>query len=113
MERIVDVRKIFDSVSEIWVLVDQHGTVLLASKALERFQAKLLPAVSEGVSIFGCIPQSWQSLAENVLSTLLHSNTPSILEASYPDADVKETHYEIKCTAIRVSGLSVSQIFIE
>jgi PAS domain S-box-containing protein len=113
MEWIVDARRIFDCVSGIWVLVDSAGKVVLVSKALEAFQTHDRPPVTEGASIFDSIPASWQSMAENVLSTLLQSDTPSILEASYKQPDGKETHYEIKCSAIRDPDSSPTQIFIE
>jgi PAS domain S-box-containing protein len=113
MQRTVDVRKIFDSVSEIWILVDSEGMVLLTSKHLERFQHLIHPPVAEGASLFDSIPGSWQQLARNVLSSLLHSNAPSSLEASYMQADEKETHFEIKCTGIRDNDGEVNQIFIE
>src|SRR5688500_17388497 len=113
MERIVDVRKVFDSVSEIWVLTDLEGKVLLTSKMMEKFPGIIHPPVLEGSSLFDSIPASWQQLSQDVLATLLHSRMPSTLEASYAHPDGKETHFEIKCTGIRDSEEEVRQIFIE
>lgn len=114
MERIVDVRKIFDSVSEIWVLADREGKVLLASDSVtEKFPGIIDRPVTEGSSVFDSMPPSWQPLARNVLETLLHTHMPSTLEAAYTYPDGKETHLEIKCTAIRDPQDGVSQIFIE
>jgi PAS domain S-box-containing protein len=113
IDRTVDVRKIFDSVSEIWILLDRNGKVLLTSKHLERFQHLIHPPILEGASLFDSIPESWQQLARNVLSSLLHSNSPSSLEASYAQGDDKEIYFEIKCTGVRDSDGEVSQIFIE
>jgi len=112
MDRIVDVRKIFDNVSEIWILVDNKGTVLVTSKHLEKFQNLIHPPIRQGALLFDSIPESWKPLAENVLSSILQSHIPSSLEASYVYPDEKEIHFEIKCTGIR-TGDSVSEIFIE
>src|SRR5688572_28766816 len=109
MDGIVDVRKIFDSVSEIWILVDRQGTVLLTSKHLDRFQHIIQPRIAEGVSLFDSIPESWQQLAKNVLTSLLHTNASSSLEASYSQEDDKETHFEIKCTSVRDNDGEVNQ----
>ena len=113
MERMVDVRKIFDSVSEIWILTDRKGKVLLVSKALDKFQGIAERPIVEGSSLFDSIPASWQQLSENVLATLLYSNVPSTLEANHTYPGGKEIHFEIKCTGIRDSEGSVSEIFIE
>src|SRR5687767_9636770 len=109
----VDVRKIFDSVSEIWIITDVEGTVLLTSKQLEKFKYIIQTTPVEGSSIFDSIPESWKDLAKNVLDTLLNSRSPSILEASYTTEEAKEIHFEIKCTGIRDENDHVSQIFIE
>ena len=108
-----DVRKIFNSVSEIWILVNIHGTVLLTSSHLGKFQRILSTPITEGSQIFDAIPDSWQSLAKNVLNTLLNSPTPSSLEGSYKTEEDKEIHFEIKCTGIRDADGQVSEIFIE
>jgi len=113
MDRTVDICRIFDSVSERWVLVDDKGKVLFASKHLEKFQDIIFPPVRVGASLFDSIPGSWQTLAQNVLATLHHSKAPSILETSYVHSDGKEIHFEIKCTAIRNHEEVVHQIFIE
>src|SRR5688572_28145079 len=110
MNRTVDVRNIFDSVSEIWILVDRSGTVLMMSRHLEKFKHIIDPPVKEGASLFDSIPASWRQLACNVLSSLPHSNAPSSLEASYSHGDDKETHFEIKCSAIRDSAGEVNQV---
>ena len=112
-EQLVDVRKIFDSVSEIWILVDFEGTVLLTSKYLERFQQFIHPPVVEGASIFDSIPESWQALARNVLATLTQSTAPSSLEVSHSVAEGKEVHFEVKCTGIRDEHNRVTQVFVE
>lgn len=106
-------RKMFNSVSEIWILVNIHGTVLLTSSHLGKFQRILSPPITEGSQIFDAIPDSWQSLAKNVLNTLLNSPTPSSLEVSYKTEEDKEIHFEIKCTGIRDADGQVSEIFIE
>ncbi len=108
----VHVRTIFNSVAEIWILVDTDGKVLLSSTQLDKFKHLLRHPVAEGTSLFNSIPESWNDLARNVLHTLLHSHTPSILETSYM-AEGKEIHFEIKSTAIRDPDHTVSQIFIE
>ncbi|MEX2234204.1 MAG: PAS domain-containing sensor histidine kinase [Cyclobacteriaceae bacterium] len=113
MDGMVDVRKIFDSVSEIWILVDRQGKVLLISKHLDLFQHVIQPRIVEGVSLFDSIPESWQQLAKNVLTSLLYTNASSTLEASYSQADDKETHFEIKCSGVRDNDGEVNQIFIE
>ena len=105
-------RTIFDNVSEIWVLTDPEGNVLLRSRHLEKFEHLLLHPLAEGSSVFDSIPDSWRDLAKNVLQTLPHSNAPSILEATH-FADGKEIHFEIKSTAIRGCDNKVSQVFIE
>ncbi|MGC1240635.1 MAG: PAS domain-containing sensor histidine kinase [Chryseosolibacter sp.] len=109
----VDVRKIFNSISEIWIVVNLEGKVLLTSKHLERFRHVIDPPIQEGSSIFDSIPESWQTLARNVQNTLLHAAAPSSLEASYTNVDGKEIHFEIKCTGIRDADDEVSHIFIE
>jgi PAS domain S-box-containing protein len=113
MDRLVDVRKIFDSVAEIWVLVDDKGNVLFTSKHVERFAHILRAPVAVGASIFDSIPESWKVLSQNVLTTLQYAKTPSTLEASYTDNASKDTHFEIKCTGIRNGDDTLEQIFIE
>jgi PAS domain S-box-containing protein len=109
----VDVRKIFDSVAEIWILVDQTGKVLMTSKHLEKFRRLIHPPLVVGASIFESIPPSWLQLSENILATLLESPAPYTLEASYDHPDGKVTHFEIKCTAIHSENGEVQHIFIE
>ncbi len=113
MGEIVHVRNVFDSVSEIWVLVDNAGTVLLTSKHLNRFDDVIKPPLQPGASVFDSIPDTWKAVANNVLSTLLHSTFPSVLEANYQHPDGRETHYEIKCTGLRDDDGVVRQVFIE
>ena len=113
MNTAVDVRKIFDSVAEIWLLVDHTGGVILKSKYVDEFSHLLSAPVTVGASIFSSIPESWQPLSENVLANLQHTASPSTLEASYIDDRGKETHFEIKCTSIPGDGGMLNQIFIE
>jgi PAS domain S-box-containing protein len=112
IDRMVDIRRIFDSVSEIWILLDRQGTVLLKSRHLDKFQ-HIVGSLSEGVQLMEVIPEDWRLLAENVLITLEYSRVPSVLEATFTDHDKKETHFEIKCTAIRGDDDELLQIFIE
>lgn len=109
----VDVRKIFNSISEIWIVADLDGRVLMTSRHLEKFRHVIDPPIQEGSSIFDSIPDSWQTLARNVQATLMHSQVPSSLEASYTNEEGKEIHFEIKCTGIRDADGAISQIFIE
>ena len=113
MDRPLDVRKIFDSVSEIWLLVDKTGKVMLTSKHLAKFQSFMPEPISEGSCIFNSIPEKWRPMAKNVLEALQRSNVPSVLEASHTDRRGKETHYEIKCTGIRSESGQVDEIFVE
>jgi PAS domain S-box-containing protein len=113
MNRIVDVRRIFDSVTEIWILADKDGVVLLKSGHLEKFQHVISPPIAEGVSLLDSIPANWRALAGNVLQTLQHSRVPSILEASYTDASGKETHFEVKATGMRDDAGELKEIFVE
>ena len=112
IDRLVDIRRIFDSVSEIWILLDRQGTVLLKSRHLDKFQHIVGP-LSEGVALMEVIPEDWRLLAENVLTTLEYSRVPSVLEATFTDHGQKDTHFEIKCTAIRGDNDELLQIFIE
>lgn len=109
----VDVRKIFNSISEIWIVADLDGRVLMTSRHLEKFGHVINPPIQEGSSVFDSIPDSWQTLARNVQATLMHSQVPSSLEASYTNDEGKEIHFEIKCTGIRDADGAISQIFIE
>ena len=113
MAEIADVRTIFKSVSEIWILVDNAGTVLLTSQYLEKFQHLIHPKIKEGASIFDSIPGSWQKFAKNVLSTLLQAQTLSSVEFSCTDEDNKETYFEVIGTGIRDSDGKVNQAFIK
>jgi PAS domain S-box-containing protein len=113
MEPIADVRTIFNSVSEIWILADSKGTILLTSNYLNNFQHLLKQPVREGASVFESIRDSWQGLAGNVYETLLFSSGPSTVEASYTNTEGKEVHFEVKCTAIRSDEGAISNIFIE
>src|SRR5688572_11567531 len=113
MNQFVDVRQVFDCVSEIWVLVDKNGKVLLTGKHLQRFQHMFGTPVLEGASLLDSIPKDWHRLAENVLNTLQDSRIPSVLEASYTDPAQRETHFEIKCTGLRGDDGVLQQIFIE
>lgn len=108
----IDARKIFDSVSEIWILTDHTGTVLLTSRYFEKFQQFIQPPVKEGASLFDSLTEAWQPLARNVLKTLLHTDLPSVLEASHTSAG-RETHFEVKCTGLPNDQGEVTQIFIE
>jgi PAS domain S-box-containing protein len=109
----MDVQAIFNSVAEVWILIDTSGTVLLTSRHLERFRHLVNPPLAAGVSIFNSIPPSWAPLAENMLSTLLNSHAPSVLEANFIDTDGKEIYFEIKSTGICDSGGGIGHIFIE
>jgi PAS domain S-box-containing protein len=113
MDGLVDIRRIFDCVSEIWILLDRNGRVLLSSKHLGKFQQMINPPLAEGSSLIDSIPDSWKALAANVLSTLPTSRVPSILEASFTEADQKEIHFEIKCTGIPDTNGDLMQIFVE
>lgn len=108
----VDVRRIFDSVSEIWLLVDREGRVLLLSKHIEKYR-HLVGPLAEGSEILEILPASWRALAENVQATLQYMDKPSVLEAAYTDVDKKEIHFEIKCTGIRGDNGELENIFIE
>lgn len=113
MVETVDIRRIFDNVSEIWVLVDHTGTVLLTSRHLEKFQHFLDSPIVEGASILNAVPESWLTLARNVLETLRDAQVPSVIEAAITEQSGKEIHLEIKCTAIRDDDGDLQQIFIE
>lgn len=113
MDRIVDLRRIFDSVAEIWILIDPEGKVLLASKHLEKYRHVIRPPVRVGSSLFESIPDSWLQLAKNIRETLMESPVPYTLETSYTLPGGKMTHFEIKCTAVRDDHAVVAQIFIE
>ncbi len=113
MVEIVDVRRIFDSVSEIWLLVDRQGTVLLISRHLQEFQEGHQSPVRVGQPLLDFLPQNWRVVGESVLKTLQHARVPSILEANYTTPGGKETQFEIKCTAIRDDDGQLNQIFIE
>lgn len=109
----VDIRTIFNSVAEIWILVDAEGKVLLCSNHLSRFSALLQVPVREGVSLFESIPASWLALAKNVLNSVLFSTVPSILETNFTDTDGKEVFLEIKCTGLRDGQGNVTHVFLE
>ena len=113
MDRLVDVRRIFDSVSEIWILLDDAGKVLLTSRHLEKFGHLADPPIVEGGYLQDSIPEGWRTLAQNVLETLRDSLAPSVLEASCTDQAGKEIHFEIKCTGIRGKEGDLQEIFIE
>lgn len=113
MDRIFDVRRLFNNVSDIWLLVSVQGAVLLTSKHLQQLQEMFPNPVREGECIFNAIPEQWRRTAANVLETLPHSRNPAILEATYTLPDGKETHYKIKCTAIPDDDGAVRHVFIE
>lgn len=113
MDRVFDVRRIFDSVSEIWLLLDSRGMVLLTSKHLGKFQHLLPSPVTAGRCVFESIPAHWRTMASNVLETLQHASIPSVFEVNWTDQTREEMHYEIKCTAIRNDTDGLEQIFIE
>lgn len=109
----VDVRTIFDSVAEIWIVTDPDGKVLLASRHLQKFRHVIQPPVAVGSSLFDSIPSSWLQLSESIQATLLHSPVPYTLETSYTQPGGKITFFEIKCTAIRNAHFEVTHFFIE
>ena len=113
MTEIVDLRRIFSSVSEIWLLVDADGNVLLMSNHLQDFQRAIGSPVKEGQSLLDCLSAEWRIVGENVLKTLQNARVPSVLEASYTAPGGKEMQFEIKCTAIRGDDGKLLQIFIE
>lgn len=112
MERIFDVRRLFNSISDIWLLVDVQGSVLLASKHTEKFPGLSKP-IREGDCIFESIPERWRGIASNVLETLPHATLPTILEAGYTWPNNRETHYKIKCTGIRDDDGVLRHVFVE
>ena len=111
-DRNLDVRRIFNSIAGIWLLLDQHGKVLLISRHVEMFKFITGP-LTEGVSLLEVIPETWRELAESVLHTLQYSHLPSVLEATHTDSEKKETHFEIKCTGIRGEGDELTEVFVE
>jgi PAS domain S-box-containing protein len=113
MDALLNIRQLFNSVSEIWLLVDTSGRVLLTSKYLDKFQHLINPPLATGNLIFDSIPDTWRALARNILMTLPHSKMPAMLEASVTDAGEKQTHFEIKCTAVRDDEGNIRAIFIE
>src|SRR5690242_6927598 len=108
-----EIRTIFNSVAEVWILMDTEGNVLLSSKQMERFSHLFTPPIGEGSNLFESISPSWLPLAKNVLQSLLHSTSPSILETSLTDTDGKEIFFEIKSAAIRNSDGEATQIFTQ
>ena len=113
MDRIFDVRRLFNNVSDIWLLVNVQGAVLLTSKHLQKFEGLFANPVKEGACIFESIPERWRRTAANVLETLPHSPVPAILEASYIWPNGTETHYKIKCSGIRDDDGAVRHVFVE
>lgn len=108
-----DISAIFNSVAEIWILIDTEGKVLLASPQMERFRHLISPPIEIGSNLFESISPSWLPLARNVLHTLMQSSSPSILETNLTDTDGKEIFFEIKSTAVRDADQSVTGIFIQ
>lgn len=109
----LDVRTLFNSIAEIWILMDAEGKVLFSSRQMERFRHLFTPPVEEGANLFHSIPPTWSPLAKNVFQNLLRSTMPSTLETSMTDADGKEIFFEIKSTAIRNEAGEVTQIFVQ
>lgn len=108
----IDIHRLFDSVSELWVLTDATGRVLLMSKHLAKFQELLFAPIAIGNPVFDSIPETWQRVARNVLRDLEDASAPSVLEANAVDPQGKEFHFEIKCTAIRDGEGKLSQVFV-
>lgn len=108
-----DLRRIFNSVSEIWLLLDLTGRVILGSKRLDKFQELMVTPVAEGSCIFECIPEPWRPMARNVFDAVHHIAIPSICEATHKDSSGKETHYEIKCTGVLDETGNVVKVFVE
>lgn len=108
-----DVRRIFNSVSEIWMLLGISGKVILTSKRLEKFRDLMVAPVTVGSCIFECIPEKWRPIARNVFDAVHHTSIPSIFEATQKDQGGKETHYEIKCTGILDDDGNVAEVFVE
>jgi hypothetical protein len=73
MDALLNIRQLFNSVSEIWLLVDTSGRVLLTSKYLDKFQHLINPPLATGNLIFDSIPDTWRALARNILMTLPHA----------------------------------------
>lgn len=113
MEHIFDVRRLFNSVSDLWLLADVSGNVLLTSNYLHKFQNVFSGPLKEGDCIFNALPEQWRRTATNVLETLRGSSLPSILEASYTWPNDRESHYKIKCTGIRDDDGNVRHVFVE
>jgi len=108
-----DVRRIFNSVSEIWLLLDIRGNVVLTSKRLNKFRDLMAEPIVEGSYIFDCVPERWRQMARNVFDGVHVSPVPSIFEATHKSDDGKETHYEIKCTGIVDETGNLAEVFVE
>lgn len=108
-----DARRIFDSLSEIWLLLDKSGKVLLAGSNLQKFHEHLERPVAEGSCIFESIPGEWRSMAQDVIETLHRATHPYVLELKDVDESGKPTYYQIKCTGIRNELDHVDEIFVE
>ena len=109
----VDIRRLFDSITDIWILADIDGCTLLVSQHLEKFQHLLPAPVVPGRSLFDSVPGSWKALARNIAEALRASQTPSVLEASKELPDGRELSFEVKCSPIAGEGGKVTHIFIQ
>lgn len=109
----IDLRRIFDNVQEIWFLTDSEGTLLLSSKHAEKFARLMQWPLVSGEKIFDLIPASWQSMARNMLTSLPESPLPVIFEVSDTTADGREIHLEFDCVNIKSEKGDSTHIFIQ
>src|SRR5690606_10818538 len=112
MTPLIDIHRLFDSVSELWVLTDATDRVLLMSKHLAKFQELLFAPIVVGTLVLDSIPETWQGVARNVLRDIEDAAALSVLEANAVDPNGKEFQFEVKCTAIRDGEGKWSQVFV-
>lgn len=109
----MDLRTVFEYVSEVWVLTDREGKVLLTSNYLKQYQHLLHQPLVPGQSIIDFIPDSWKLVATNLLTSLEDSTTPLSVEANHVNPNGKELHIEFICTGIRNKNNDLSHIFVQ
>lgn len=109
----MNLRTIFENISEAWILTDREGRVLLTSNYVEQYQYLLHQPLVPGQSIFDFIPGSWKLVARNVLTSLQEYSAPLSLEANHVNPDGKEMHVEFSCTGIRDQKGDLTHVFIQ
>lgn len=108
----IGMRELFQNVSQVWVLTDKLGKVVLSSRSVGDYQSLLPAPIREGSSLLDSVPSSWKAFATNLLNELVDEEASSV-EVQFIDGSGGERYFEIECKGILGTDGPRSHVFIE